>query len=79
LTKAVVFAYCWGMIDIVKEAAEKAGGVVALARSLGVKHTSLHSWTRVPAERARDIERLTGISRHDLRPDVFGPRTEAAE
>jgi DNA-binding transcriptional regulator YdaS (Cro superfamily) len=33
---------------------------------------------QVPAERVLDIERLTGISRHDLRPDVFGPAEDRA-
>lgn len=60
------------MIDIVTQAAEKAGGVVALARELGIKHTALYSWNRVPAERVLDIERITGISRHEQRPDIFG-------
>lgn len=60
------------MIEIVAKAAEKAGGVVALARELGIKHTALYSWKRVPAERVLDIERITGISRHTLRPDVYG-------
>lgn len=60
------------MIDIVAEAAGKTGGIVALARELGIKHTALYSWTRVPASRVLDMERITGISRHDLRPDIFG-------
>lgn len=60
------------MIDIVTKAAGKSGGVVALARELGIKHTALYSWTRVPAERVLDIERITGVSRHELRPDIFG-------
>lgn len=64
------------MIEIVSDAAEKAGGVVALARELGIRHTALYSWTRVPAERVLDIERITGISRHELRPDIFGPSPE---
>jgi DNA-binding transcriptional regulator YdaS (Cro superfamily) len=67
------------MIDIVKTAAEKAGGVVSLARELGIKHTALYSWNRVPAERVLDIERVTGISRYEMRPDIFGAPTEAAE
>lgn len=60
------------MIVIVAKAAEKAGGVVALARELGIKHTAMYSWKRVPAERVLDIERITGISRYDMRPDIFG-------
>lgn len=60
------------MIEVVNVAAGKVGGVVALARELGIKHTALYSWNRVPAERVLDIERITGISRHELRPDIFG-------
>ena len=65
------------MIEIVERAAEKAGGVVSLARELGIQHTALYSWNRVPAERVLDIERITGISRHEQRPDVFGGQPEA--
>jgi DNA-binding transcriptional regulator YdaS (Cro superfamily) len=65
------------MIEIVKTGAEKAGGVVSLANGLGIKHTSLHTWTRVPAERVLEFERLTGISRYDVRPDVYGPNPAA--
>nr|WP_295810318.1 Cro/CI family transcriptional regulator [uncultured Nitratireductor sp.] len=61
------------MIDIVSRAAERSGGIVSLARELGIKHNALYSWKRVPAERVLDIERITGISRHELRPDIFGP------
>lgn len=41
---------------------------------------TLAMWSRwetgarqLPASRVLDVERITGISRHDLRPDVFGP------
>lgn len=67
------------MIDIVTRAAEKAGGVVALSRELGIKHTALYSWTRVPAERVLEIERITGISRHEIRPDIFGQPDRVAQ
>ncbi len=67
------------MIEIVERAAEKAGGVVALARELGIKHNAMYSWTRVPAERVIDLERITGISRHELRPDIFGPAHAAGD
>jgi DNA-binding transcriptional regulator YdaS (Cro superfamily) len=32
---------------------------------------------RVPAERVLDIEKLTGVPRHDLRPDLY-PTEQAA-
>ncbi|WLR92160.1 transcriptional regulator [Shinella zoogloeoides] len=67
------------MIEIVEIAAAKVGGVVALSRELGIKHSSFHSWPRVPAERVLEFERITGVSRHVIRPDVFGPAPEPAE
>lgn len=66
------------MIDIVQKASEKAGGIVALARELGIRHTTLYSWTRVPDKHVLDIERVSGVSRHKIRPDIFGPAPEGA-
>lgn len=51
-------------------------GAAALSRKLaetGIAITSqaISQWKRVPAERVLDVERVTGISRHDLRPDLY--------
>lgn len=68
------------MIDLVQKGAEIAGGLGKLAAGLGISHQAFYSWKKVPAERVLDFERITGISRHDLRPDVFGHApSEAAE
>lgn len=48
-----------------------------LAAALGITPHAFHRWTQVPAERVLAIERYTGISRHDLRPDIY-PREDAA-
>lgn len=61
------------MIEIVQKAADNVGGLVKLSRELGIKHTAMYSWKRVPAGRVLDIERLSGISRYEIRPDIFGP------
>jgi DNA-binding transcriptional regulator YdaS (Cro superfamily) len=44
-----------------------------LARRLGVNKSSITLWglRRIPAERVLEIEKLTGIPRHDLRPDIY--------
>lgn len=44
-----------------------------LAQALGITHGAISQWSQVPSERVLDVERITGISRHELRPDVFGP------
>jgi len=48
------------------------GRSIALARAINVTPGAISQWDRVPAERVIEVERLTGISRHDLRPDIFG-------
>lgn len=47
----------------------------ALAEKLGVNKSTLWRWEegQVPAERVLQVEGITGISRHVLRPDVYGP------
>ena len=50
-----------------------------LAEILGIKSASISEWKArcaVPANRCIAIEAATGVSRHDLRPDVFGPAPE---
>lgn len=58
-----------------------AGSQLALAGLLGIKAPSVSGWyerKRVPAERCIAIELATGVSRHELRPDVFGPAPTAS-
>lgn len=52
-------------------AIEAAGGVGALARSLGIAQPSVSNWKQIPSERVLNIEQLTGIPRTDLRPDLY--------
>ena len=60
---------------IVHQAADRVGGLSALARLLNIKHTAFYRWGQVPPVRVLQIERATGVSRHDLRPDLY-PREE---
>jgi DNA-binding transcriptional regulator YdaS (Cro superfamily) len=34
-------------------------------------------WERVPATRCLDVERVTGVSKHVLRPDIYGKDPKA--
>lgn len=58
----------------------KAKGLrhVDLARKLGVDKSMVTRWAQktVPLTRVFDIERETGISREDLRPDFFGEQAQ---
>jgi DNA-binding transcriptional regulator YdaS (Cro superfamily) len=58
----------------IERAAQAAGNAHRLAKQLGISHVAVGKWLhtgRVPAERVLTIERLTGVSRHDLRPDLY--------
>lgn len=47
-----------------------------LRKKLGIQGTgTISKWEarKVPAERVLDVERVTGISRHILRPDIYPP------
>lgn len=59
------------MDDMLQEAVRRAGGLRVLARALGVSHQAILQWNRAPPRRVLDIERLTGVPRHDLRPDLY--------
>jgi DNA-binding transcriptional regulator YdaS (Cro superfamily) len=57
-------------------AVEKAGGQTALARKIGTSQELIHFWLNralkgVAPEYVLKIERVTGVSRHLLRPDVY--------
>lgn len=62
------------------DAARKAaGGNAAMARAIGdITSQAISQWKRVPAERVIEVERVTGIPRYDLRPDIFADQNEAA-
>jgi DNA-binding transcriptional regulator YdaS (Cro superfamily) len=62
----------------------KAGGASALARALdelGERITSqaVSQWRVVPPEKVLKVEKITGVSRYELRPDVFGEQPTSEE
>lgn len=66
------------VLPIIREAANRVGGMTALARSVGLSRSAIYQWkTRVPAERVITIEAATGISRERLRPDLYANDIEA--
>lgn len=57
------------------------GGQTATAKLLGLSQTAVWKWINrsrpLPAEHVLKVEAATGISRHDLRPDIY-PLEETA-
>jgi DNA-binding transcriptional regulator YdaS (Cro superfamily) len=67
-------------VTAIRRAAEIAGSQQALADLLGLSSQgAVQNWLRrgrMPAERVLAVEAKTGVSRHDLRPDLY-PRESA--
>jgi len=59
------------MNEGLKQAIERAGSRNKFARLLGISHQAVSKWTTVPAHHIITIERLTGVHRSLLRPDLY--------
>ena len=55
------------------EVFEAAGGIAALADKIGVDRTTPYTWRQVPPHHVRRISQVTGIPKHELRPDLYEP------
>lgn len=47
---------------------------VVLAKRLGITQGAISQWLKrgVPPERCKAVEKITGIPREKLRPDIYG-------
>lgn len=50
-----------------------AGSATRLARAIGVTAQAISQWREVPPRRVLAVERVTGVPRHELRPDLYPP------
>jgi DNA-binding transcriptional regulator YdaS (Cro superfamily) len=58
-----------------EDAINKIGTQTKLAKLIGVRQSNISNWLyrdkKIPAEHVLAIEKVTGISRHVLRPDIY--------
>ena len=54
-----------------------SGKPVILARQLGITPQAINAWRRVPADRVLQVEKITGVPRQALRPDLYPPNERA--
>lgn len=64
--------------EALKRAINAAGGLAGLAEPLGISIQAISQWDEVPPLRVLAVERISGVPRHELRPDLY-PSTEPAE
>ena len=53
------------------------GRQAALAEALGITRAAIPQWHEVPADKLVSVERITGIDRRVLRPDLFEGMSES--
>lgn len=63
-------------------AVDLLGGQAAMARLLKVSQPSVFGWIKrgkgLPADHALAVEAATGVSKHDLRPNIYPRDAQAA-
>lgn len=66
--------------EALQEAIKLCGGEAELARYIGITVQAVGQWKVAPAARVLQIEAVTDgkVTRHQLRPDVFGEQEAAA-
>jgi DNA-binding transcriptional regulator YdaS (Cro superfamily) len=62
---------------VLLEAIKAAGGPGAVGAALRITREAVQQWKRCPAERVLQLEHLSSVSRHNLRPDLY-PAAHAA-
>lgn len=55
-----------------KKAVKKIGGFTRTGRALGITPQAVYKWEVVPLDWLDQIIKLSGLTKFDLRPDIYG-------
>lgn len=64
--------------EALRRAIDAAGGLAKLAEPLGISMQAISQWDEVPPLRVLAVERVSGVSRQELRPDLYPPEPAEA-
>lgn len=53
------------------KALAQRGNAMRIAAALGITPQAISKWKRVPPYRVLAVEKVTGVPRHILRPDLY--------
>ena len=59
------------MENALETAIRAVGTAQKFAEAIGVTPQAVSQWRRVPVARVLKVEAVSGVSRHDLRPDIY--------
>lgn len=59
------------MTDPILRIRETRGLISKIAREFKITPGAVSQWRAIPADRLVRVEQITGIPRHELRPDLF--------
>ena len=63
------------VMTALRKAVEASGGASELARKLNVTPAAVSNWLsekrKLPANRVLAVEAISGVSRHELRSDIY--------
>lgn len=57
--------------DALNRAVSSVGGQATFARLIGVTPQAVSQWKEVPPLRVLAVENVSGVPRHELRPDLY--------
>lgn len=57
--------------EALKRAVANVGGQASFARLIGVTPQAVSQWDEVPPLRVLAVEGVSGVPRHELRPDLY--------
>lgn len=57
--------------EALKRAVKVSGGQAEFARLIGITAQAVSQWDEVPPLRVLEVERVSGVSRYELRPDLY--------
>lgn len=55
--------------------ATKLVGAIALAKQMNLTRAAVYSWgskNKIPAKHVLKVEEISGVSRHELAPEIYG-------
>jgi DNA-binding transcriptional regulator YdaS (Cro superfamily) len=60
------------IMSALQKAIDRAGNPTKLGKLIGISRQAVEQWKVVPPERVLAVEKATGVSRYELRPDIYG-------